>query len=50
MFKLDDHADSGGTSLKGSVELAPSRLVEKFGYPSESDSYKSSGEYTFRGC
>ena len=50
MFKLDDHADSGGTSLKGSVELAPSRLVEKFGTPQQSDGYKTSGEYTFRGA
>jgi len=48
-FKLDNDADSGGTCLQGHVELVPRRLVEKFGYPSESDSYKSSGEYTFRG-
>ena len=49
MFKLDNDANSGGTCLRGHVELVPRRLVEKFGYPSESDSYKSSGEYTFRG-
>ena len=48
-FQLDNDADSCGTCLRGHVELAPSRLVEKFGAPPESDSYKSSGEYIFRG-
>ena len=48
-FKLDNDADSGGTCLRGHVELAPSSLVAKFGTPPESDGYKSSGEYTFRG-
>jgi hypothetical protein len=48
MFKLDNDANSGGTCLQGYVELVPRRLVEKFGYP-RGNSYKSSGEYTFRG-
>ena len=50
MFKLDNDADSGGTCLRGHVELVPRCLVAKFGAPPESDSYKSSGEYTFRGA
>ena len=48
-FKLDNDADSGGTCLQGYVELVPRCLVAKFGTPPESDGYKSSGEYTFRG-
>ena len=50
MFKLDNDADSGGTCLRGHVELVPRRLVEKFGAPPKSDGYKTSGEYTFRGA
>lgn len=49
MFKLNNDADIGGTSLQGYIEFAPIQLKEKFGSPTEGDEYKVSGEYVFEG-
>tara|TARA_B100000131_G_C18096065_1_gene604076 strand:+ start:952 stop:1272 length:321 start_codon:yes stop_codon:yes gene_type:complete len=47
MFKLNQDASVNGTCRQSEVMVAPSRLIEKFGPPIESDGYKVSGEYVF---
>lgn len=46
-FKLASEEDVSGTCLQDYVSIPPTRLIELFGKPSESDGYKVSGEYVF---
>ena len=46
-FHLDPDAATAGTHYLGTIVLAPTRLIERFGPPSQADGYKISGRYTF---
>lgn len=48
MFVLAPEADISGTSLGGTIEIAPARLIELFGEPEKGDEYKMSGLYIFK--
>jgi hypothetical protein len=47
MFKHDPSADTDGVVTMGEIEAEPTRIVGRFGRPTESDGYKVSGEYVF---
>ena len=50
MFQTtDDFMLANFTHRVGEVMASPTRLIEVFGKPMESDGYKSSGEYIFKG-
>ena len=40
---------ASGTAYIGEIDIAPSKLIAKFGSPMSGDSYKVSGEYIFEG-
>lgn len=46
-FRFDPDADTDQTYRRGSIKIAPRRLMDVFGPPLEADGYKVSGQYTF---
>jgi hypothetical protein len=48
-FHLSPDADVTFTGLAGEIEVAPSKLVQRFGPPGPGEGFKSSGCYSFEG-
>jgi hypothetical protein len=47
MFRLDQTASAGGTSLRGETTLPPAFMVRRFGNHDGGDGIRSSGGWTF---
>jgi hypothetical protein len=49
MFRLDQTADHGGTSLRGETSLPPAFMVKRFGKHDGGDGIRTSGAWRFVG-